>query len=139
MTSEPNRYFTTTDAFSLLRAAEDLQTAPTRIYSQCEEFLQATIANAFGADPPSPRAILKKSITGLTGSSQFSIIGSSVMGSQPTNSTESSGVLVKRDLKRQWDWRQGLQRHAMADDVIRLLRLGLAKELARATVEGETD
>lgn len=39
--------------------------------------------------------------------------------------------------KRGWDWRLGMRDRVKGDDVLRILRLGLAKEVARAWVDGE--
>lgn len=54
-------------------------------------------------------------------------------------SVGSSGVLVPggEDGKRGWDWRMGFGREVKGEDVLRILRLGLAKEVARAWVEGD--
>lgn len=51
----------------------------------------------------------------------------------------SSGVLVPggEDGKRGWDWRMGFGREVKGEDVLRILRLGLAKDVARAWVEGD--
>ena len=34
-------------------------------------------------------------------------------------------------VKRAWDWRRGMSRDAKGEDVCRMLRLGVAKELER--------
>ena len=39
--------------------------------------------------------------------------------------------------KRGWDWRTGIGKGTKGNDVLRVLRLGLAKEVARAWVDGE--
>jgi hypothetical protein len=64
------------------------------------------------------------------------MVGSSMFKSQTSsgsggNSAESSGVLVKGPLKRGWDWRSNVQKEAEPDLVMRILRLGLAKDFAR--------
>ena len=50
-------------------------------------------------------------------------------------SSSSSRALVKSqandDRKRGWDWRKGLPEDAKGEDVLRILRLGLAKDIAR--------
>ena len=40
-------------------------------------------------------------------------------------------------IKRRWDWRMGWKGGAKGEDVLRLLRLNVAKELARAWLDGE--
>lgn len=50
----------------------------------------------------------------------------------PSRSMGSSGVLVSGNIKRGWDWRSGLPREVKGAEVLRELRLGLAKQLAMA-------
>ncbi|KAJ9648222.1 hypothetical protein H2199_001075 [Coniosporium tulheliwenetii] len=137
--NRPKRVLDITQLYTLLRAVEDLESAPSSIYDQCEDCLQSALSHANGAEPPSPRAMLKKSISNLTASTQFSMVGSSMLASRENiaPSTEGSGVLVKGEVKRGWDWRKGLSRNAGGEDVLRVLRLGVAQEMARAWVEGE--
>ena len=40
-------------------------------------------------------------------------------------------------VSRSWDWRRGWQRDATGEDVLRVLRLNIAKELARGWMDGE--
>ena len=63
-----------------------------------------------------------------------------------SSNATGSGVMVnvnangKRDLnhgKRGWDWRLGMKKGASGNDLLSILRLGLAKEVARAWIEGE--
>ncbi|KAF2801719.1 uncharacterized protein BDZ99DRAFT_552765 [Mytilinidion resinicola] len=141
--NQPKRALTLPHLYALLAAIEDLQTAPSLIYKQAEECFATTLATARGADPPgSPRSRLTKSTSNLTtASSQFSLVGSSMLGegsSGGDRSTENSGVLVKggkSEAKRAWDWRGGFDKAAKGEDVIRLLRLGIAEEIGRAWVE----
>jgi hypothetical protein len=44
----------------------------------------------------------------------------------------SRGVLVKGHIKRAWDWRKGISASTTGDDVLRILRFGLAHDLAKA-------
>jgi hypothetical protein len=66
------------------------------------------------------------------------MIGSSMFKSQGSgagtgaSSASSSGVLLKGNIKRGWDWRIGLQEDTPPETVLRILRLGLAKEIARS-------
>lgn len=135
---DPKRFFSSSDLSVLMRAAEDLQTAPSLVYAQCEEHLQAALAHAHGTATSnmSPPRSLKKSVSNLTASS-YSLVGSSVLPS-----TEGSGVLVgdgsgtlSKDAKRGWDWRQGLQKGSKGKDVCDFLRARAAQELARAWAE----
>ncbi|KAA6415675.1 MAG: hypothetical protein FRX48_00393 [Lasallia pustulata] len=147
---QPKAVLTMPQTVSLLKAVEDLQTVTARVYAQCEECFQATIAAAHGSQPSSsPRALLKKGISSMTSSSGFSLMGSSIMEHSTTSangsnrnggqgSMGSSGVLVPGgdEGKRGWDWRMGFGTEVRGDDVLAILRLGLAKEVARAWVEG---
>ncbi|KIW08908.1 uncharacterized protein PV09_00827 [Verruconis gallopava] len=137
----PTSAFTLPQLFTLLKAVEDLQTIGPRIYASCEALYQTTLDNAFGSDVPSPRAMLRKETSGMTASSQFSLVGSSMLNSQETGMTisgEDSAVLIKSsDVKRGWDWRKGLKRNLKGEDVLRILRLQLAEKVADAWADGE--
>ena len=72
------------------------------------------------------------------------MVGSSMFASGSGGegqSTESSAILIKGgnvdDTKRAWDWRKGFKKDAEGQDVIRILRLGIAEEIGRAWIEGE--
>lgn len=56
-----------------------------------------------------------------------------MLGSESSNGIGSSRALVKQgeDKKRGWDWRKGLAEEAKGEDVLRILRLGLANDIAR--------
>jgi hypothetical protein len=142
------RIFTTTQIYALLSAIEDLSTVSERVYAATEECLQASLQEYNGSKPPSPRDLLKKSMTSGSGSGfSYSVLGSEMLGrSQATlgsGSAGSSGVLVRKGQNvkqgdgetKGWDWRE---RFAKGDedvngkDIIRTLRLSLAEELAWA-------
>ncbi|KAF4637590.1 hypothetical protein G7Y89_g508 [Cudoniella acicularis] len=116
----------------LLKAIEDLQAVGPRVYLACTEFLQTVIASAQGLKGSSPNDMLRKSTSNISGTSSFSMVGSSMLASQLKQSMGSSGVLVKGNVKRGWDWRHGISAGTSGDDVLKILRLGLAKDLAKA-------
>ncbi|KAL4994131.1 hypothetical protein BDV10DRAFT_11513 [Aspergillus recurvatus] len=138
--------------FAILSAIEDLETVTPRVYAQCEECFRSTLLEYHSKQtgkasdsyvlPPSPRALLKKSVSSLTTSSTFSIIGSDMLGARTRSSSgsaEGSGVLVPRHSEktspeREWDWRAGLAEDAKGEDVLRMLRLGLANGLSLAAL-----
>ncbi|OJI88704.1 hypothetical protein ASPTUDRAFT_135239 [Aspergillus tubingensis CBS 134.48] len=142
--------------FTILSAIEDLQTVTPRVYAQCEECFRSTLIQyhsskrAHTSDssvlPPSPRAMLKKSVSSLTASSTFSLIGNDIIESARTRSGSgsvgSSGVLVPRadadspttSTERGWDWRAGLPEDATGEDILRILRVGLAKGLSHGAL-----
>lgn len=124
--------FTVTQMHALLRAIEDIQTVTARVYSACTEFLETVVASAQGLKGFTPADMLRKSTTSASGS--FSLVGSSMFASQLQRSVSSSGVLVKGDIKRGWDWRRGLAAGTSGEDILQILRLGLAKDLARAWI-----
>ncbi|PYH90375.1 nuclear pore complex subunit Nup85 [Aspergillus ellipticus CBS 707.79] len=150
---QPTPLLSVSQQFTILSAIEDLQTVTPRVYAQCEECFRSTLIQyqsskrAHTSDsfvqPPSPRAMLKKSVSSLTASSTFSLIGNDMIESARTRSGSgsgsvgSSGVLVPRadsdglvPEKRGWDWRAGLPEDMAGEDVLRLLRLGIAKGLS---------
>jgi hypothetical protein len=118
----------------LLKAIEDLQTVPERVYSACNEFFQTVIASTQGMKGSSPTDLLKKSTSSMSGTSSFAMVGSSILASQLQRSIGSSGVLVKENVQRGWDWRKGLTSGMTSKDVLRILRHGLAREVARMCV-----
>lgn len=56
-----------------------------------------------------------------------------MLDSGSSNGIGSSRALVKprEDKTRGWDWRKGMAEDAKGEDVLRVLRLGLAKDIAR--------
>lgn len=155
-TTEPTPILSVSQQIAVLSAIEDLETVTPRVYSQCEECFRSTLLDHQSSQralsdaqthdsfivPPSPRALLKKSVSSLTASSTFSFISNdmieSARGRSGPGSTSSSGVLVPRmnegrrgrAQERGWDWRAGLPADVKGDDVLRMLRLGLAKGLS---------
>ena len=123
--------FTLSQSFAILKAIEDLQTVTSRVYAQCEECFRSTLAAYQGRrTPASSRELLKKTMSSM--SSSFSIVGSSMLDSESSNGVGSSRALAKpQEEKRGWDWRKGLAENATGEDVLRILRLGLAKDIAR--------
>ncbi|MCJ1388523.1 hypothetical protein MMC18_001370 [Xylographa bjoerkii] len=141
---QPLRVLSLPQMLALLAAIEDLQTVHSRIYDQCQECLTSTIASARGFQrPPSPREIIKKSISSLTSSSGFSLIGSSMLEDHNDSFGSGSGSALANGKhkrtegaeKRGWDWRVGMKDGAKGEDVLRILRLGLAKDVARAWID----
>lgn len=119
---------------TLLKAIEDLQTVPTRVYAACNEFLQTVIASAQGLKGSSPMDLLKKSNSSISGTSSYSLVGSSMLASQLQRSIGNSGVIVKGNVKRGWDWRRGLSASTTGEDILRILRFGLANDLAKVWI-----
>ncbi|RHZ67279.1 hypothetical protein CDV55_105349 [Aspergillus turcosus] len=145
--------------FTILSAIEDLETVTPRVYAQCEECFRSTLIEYHSSErassggrssaesyvlPPSPRALLKKSVSSLTASSTFSFIGSDMIESarnrtmSGSGSVTGSGVLVPRpgdgaqtgSHERGWDWRAALPEDIKGEEVLKMLRLGLARGLS---------
>lgn len=119
----------------MLKAVEDLQAVGSRVYKACDEFLQLVLASAPGGLRPgaTPADLLKKSAGGGGGggaSGSFVLAGSSLVASQLQRSLSGSGALGKVPVKRGWDWRAGVAAKTTGEDIMRRLRLGLAKDLA---------
>ncbi|KAL5119705.1 hypothetical protein ACEQ8H_002311 [Pleosporales sp. CAS-2024a] len=132
--NQAKRTFTLGHLYDILAATEDLETAPSMIRKQCEEVLATTLSAAHD-----PQRGLQKSTSNLTSaSSQFSLIE---FGSTESASVEDSAMLVKGggvdECRRGWDWRRGFGKSTTGDDLIRVLRLGVAREIGRAFAEGE--
>lgn len=139
---EPTRILSLPQLLTLLAAIEDLQTAHPRIYARCTDCLASTLAVAHGTQrPPLPREMMKKSISSLTSSGAFSLVGSSMLEELEEGLESGSGVVDRKgkgkEEKRGWDWRSGVKVETTGEDVLRILRLGLAREVARAWVDGE--
>lgn len=137
--NQPQPILTPGQTFAILKAVEDLSTVSSSIRAQCEECFKSAMASFYGSEPPSPRSMMKKSMSrSMMESSVFSLIGSEMLQPQARSkesSDDSSGVLVNGHAKRAWDWRRGLDKSAKGEEVLRILRLGLAKEVSRSWVE----
>jgi len=120
--------------FSLLRAIEDIQSVSASVHKQCEECLHSTLAAYHGqVTPASPQKLLK-TMSSMTSASSFSLLGNSM--SRSTSDMSSSKALVKPKIEqRGWDWRKGIRKDAKGQDVLRMLRLGLARKIANYWVE----
>ncbi|EXJ76841.1 hypothetical protein A1O3_10486 [Capronia epimyces CBS 606.96] len=140
---------TSQQIYALLAAIEDLSTVSPRVYEATEECLQAALRNYHGSQPPSPHALLKKSMSSGTNSNfSFSMIGSEMLAKSDLTSTgaggksaASSGVLVpepRSDIVRGWDWRARFKdKDVVGRDVVKVLRLGLAGELSMVELTAE--
>lgn len=143
------RVFTSDQLYAILAAVEDLQTVSDRVYAATEECFMASLREFNGSQPPSPHAMLKKSMSSGTNSNfSFSMMGSEMLA----NSSESIGarsmgsaVLVggrkdkttgSEQADRGWDWRSYFSGQDITGaDVLRYLRLSIAQELSIASLE----
>ncbi|KAJ5778649.1 hypothetical protein N7520_001895 [Penicillium odoratum] len=143
--NQPTPILSVSQQFAILSAIEDLETVTPRVFAQCEECFRSTLLEHYSAgrnsnefSPPSPRALLKKSVSALSAST-FSLIGNDIRESARNGgpaSVGSSGVLVPHPSDkdsgraRGWDWRVGLPESTKGEDVLRMLRTGLARGLS---------
>lgn len=130
--NQPSSSLTVSQIDALLKAIEDLQAVGARVYSACTDFLETVMASAQGLKGSTPADLLRKSTSNLSGSSNFSLVGSSMIASQLKQSMGGSGLLGKSIVRRAWDWRNGVTATTTGEDLLGMLRLGLAKDLARA-------
>lgn len=134
---EPTRILTLPQIISLIRTIEDLQTVHPHIYAQCNECLQSTLAAAHSSlQPGQARELLKKSISSLTGNSMGGPSGGSGESSWVMASTSPERRAPEKEQKRGWDWRVGVRSGMKGDDILAILRLNLAKEVASAWIDG---
>ena len=130
--NQPNSVLTVPQIDILLKAIEDVQTVSSRVREKCTIFLEVAISSAPGLKGSTPADLLRKTSSDISGTSSFSMVGSSMLASQLKQSMRSSGALAKGNVKRGWDWRHGVSAGTTADELLRILRLGLAKDLATA-------
>ncbi|CAG8309243.1 unnamed protein product [Penicillium salamii] len=140
---QPTPVLTVSQQFTILSAIEDLETVTPRVYAQCAECFHSTLLEYQSStrgevsDRPSPRSLLKKSVN--VNASSFSVIGNDMREARTRSgsgagSLGSSAVLVGADAERGWDWRAGLPESAKGEDVLRMLRLGLARGLSHGAL-----
>lgn len=133
----------TSQIFALLKAIDDVSTVSSAFAAKCDDCFKSALAAAKGAQPPSPQLLLKRSATESSGtgsSSSFSLVNMVSSDEQSNSSMDGSGVLVKgkgnrrgqSDIQRGWDWRTGFSKTTKAEDMLLILRLGLAREVSKA-------
>ena len=122
---------------SLTKVVENLQAVPDHVYDQCEEFFRSSLDSYYEKPLPASPPHLLKAMSSMTSGSSFSLVGSSMLNSQISDDAKSDGSIVKlpETTKKGWDWRAGIQKDAKGEDVLRILRLGLAKYVAKHWIE----
>ncbi|KAI9682911.1 MAG: hypothetical protein M1829_006347 [Trizodia sp. TS-e1964] len=134
--NQPKPLLTLPQSFSLLKAIEDLQSIGGRVYANCDERFQSALSNASSQNMSGSHRNIKKVTSSMTSSSGFSLIDSSMLTSQmsTSQSIENSGVLIKSNVKRGWDWRKIIASDTTSERLLRLLRIGLATQIAHGWV-----
>ena len=129
------------ECFTVTKAIENLQTVPDELYKQCEECLQTSLASHRGrAVTESPQKLLK-AMSSMTSASSFSLVGSSMLDAHSDESIESNASRMDspQNLKRGWDWRSGLAQGTKGKEVLRMLRLSLARKIASHWMDSELE
>ncbi|KAH9892388.1 hypothetical protein F4778DRAFT_319328 [Xylariomycetidae sp. FL2044] len=116
---------------TLFKAIEDIQTVGTRVYEASDEFFKLVLASGNGKGS-TPASLLSRSTSSLGGS--FVMTGSSMMASQLHQSVVKSGM-IKGQVKRTWDWRTSVYANSSSTEVLKNIRLGLARDLADLWLE----
>ena len=118
---------------TLLSATEDLQTVSSRIYERAETLLQAAMADYNGSRVATPQD-LSKSLS----ASSYGMVNSHGSLESEGNAMDSSRD--EDEANKGWDWRKGLAtvagKNAKGEDVLKILRVQVAKEMAKAWTEG---
>ncbi|KAK4177844.1 hypothetical protein QBC36DRAFT_184010 [Triangularia setosa] len=123
---------------TILKAIEDLEAVGDRVKEACEEFLRVVLGHVPGAGLAKggrPEDLLGRGKGGnlmLAGSTN----SPGLVASQLSKSLSAGGH--KLNVKRGWDWRtsEGVGKNTSGKEVMRRLRLGLAKDIAGLWLEG---
>lgn len=119
---------------TLLKAVEDIETVSSTVFEAADEFFNLVLASAQGLKGSTPHDLMRRKNTG-TGSSgsgsSLMLSGSTMLASQLQRSVSSGLSRSGGAVKRGWDWRNGLAAGATSRDVLRILRLGLSKDLSK--------
>ena len=136
---------------TLLRATEDLESVSSRVYERAETLFQAAMSDYHGPRVATPqdlsRSLLRNKTTSNGEGANDALAGSSYgmvdshgsvrsEGEEGRNGDGDEGEGRSTTVRRGWDWRKGLAmvagKSAKGADVVRLLRVQVARELAGA-------
>ena len=131
--ADQHRVLTLPQLLSLLRAVEDLQTVHPRILSKCNDCLAAALSPDHEANAAGPKTSFKKSISDVTTSSGFSLVGASMQepGQQPRTNLDRNAQ------KAAWDWRQEFPRDLSPKRLLAMMRERLANSIADLWLDGQ--
>ena len=123
---------------ALVKVVEDLQGVSRWVYDRCENFLRSSLASYHSNESPASPPQLLQNTSSMTSGSSFSLVGGSMLNSQTSDGMKDHSLVKSQDMvKRGWDWRGGMARNAKGEDVLRVLRLGLAKDIAKHWIEDD--
>ncbi|ROT41486.1 hypothetical protein SODALDRAFT_377155 [Sodiomyces alkalinus F11] len=128
---------------ALLKAVEDIETVSSTVFDAADEFFNLVLASAQGLKESTPYDLMRRkntntntntntSASNLSVSSSHMLSGSTMLASQLHRSVSGGLSRTGGSAKRGWDWRSGLTAGAATSrDVLRMLRLGLSKDLSK--------
>lgn len=115
---------------TLLRSIEDLETVTPRVYEQAQAMFAAAMADYNGEKPQVSNGLRKS----ILSTSSYGMVDSN--GNLESETRHSGG---SDEQKRGWDWRKGVElamgKKATGADVLRVLRVQIAKDLARVLTD----
>ncbi|KAL2758002.1 hypothetical protein ACRALDRAFT_2098225 [Sodiomyces alcalophilus JCM 7366] len=120
---------------TLLKAVEDIETVSSTVFNAADEFFNLVLASAQGLKGSTPHDLMRRKNTGgagnSSGSGAYMLSGSTMLASQLHRSVSGGLSRAGGAAKRGWDWRSGMTAGATSRDVLRILRLGLSKDLSK--------
>ncbi|RKF72620.1 Nucleoporin NUP85 [Golovinomyces cichoracearum] len=117
---------------TLLYIIEDFHSVPSFVYTKCTKFLQTVITSRGARKESAPSKSQQQSIINLDRMSNNFPVISPPLASNQRQLVKFSGAPSKNLVERGWDWRDFISTETTGNDLLRLLRLGLAKDLGRA-------
>ncbi|POS85963.1 hypothetical protein EPUL_001970 [Erysiphe pulchra] len=127
--NQPDFILTVRQIETLLYAIEDLHSIPSRIYTICADFLYTVMDSRGETSSTQSQQHLNM---GSNRMSNHHPTGNSLLASQLKQLVNIPGKEGRDTIQRGWDWRDNLSAETTADELLKLLRLGLAKDLAKA-------
>ncbi|KHJ33916.1 putative nuclear pore complex subunit nup85 [Erysiphe necator] len=126
--NQPDFILTVRQIETLLYAIEDLNSIPPNVYTICSDFFYTVMESSREISLTRPQHHLKM------GSNRIGshAVGNSLLASQLKQLVNVSGKESREMTQRGWDWRDKVSAGTTADELLKLLRLGLAKDLAKA-------
>ncbi|KAG8533761.1 uncharacterized protein KY384_001502 [Bacidia gigantensis] len=125
----------------LLKIVEDLEAVDQSTFDRCDNFYRSTIASYHDqAKRLSPPQLLK-SMSSKSDTSSFSLVGDSMLNSLDSEDMDgnSSAGKSQQAIKRGWDWREGTSKSDTGVELLRRLRGGLARDIAKHWNDDDDD
>lgn len=108
------------------------------VFTACELCLDAAVEAVHNTSAEVVRKELRKCTDTLTEASRKHLLSTVLQEPKGEKARGKGGSTANSDQWRTWDWRRGLTKGIGGHDVLRILRVALAKEISRAwTAESE--